>query len=95
MGLNNEKMVAAGAVWILNRMRVKILRMPVYRDTLLKRSPLPTGSVTQVGIQYLKEIGREIHGLQAGLAMREDGAHFRFHDPSAVYAAGFVTFDAP
>lgn len=201
VGLNNEKMVEAGAVWILNRIRVNIVRMPVYRetltvrtwhkgsvgfragrdfllfsekqqvaaatsqwlffdlnkkriakipravsepytaepedvlggdaidfvvdktfeprkimtittregdydpnghvnnaayldylDTLIKRSPMPTGSVTQVGIQYLKEIGRDVHGIQAGLSMREDSTLFRFYDPSAVYAAGFVTF---
>jgi medium-chain acyl-[acyl-carrier-protein] hydrolase len=56
---------------------------------------MPTGSVTQVGIQYLKEIGRDVHGIQAGLSLREDSALFRFYDPSAVYAAGFVTFGVP
>ena len=204
VGLNNEKMVADGAVWILNRIWVKILRMPLYRetltvrtwhkgsvgfragrdfmlfcdqqqvaaatsqwlffdlnkkriakipkavsapytaeqedvlgsdaidftvdktfdpqetmvittregdydpnghvnnaayldylDTLIKRSRMPTGIVAQVGIQYFKEIGRDVHGIQAGLTRHDDTAHFRFYDPSVVYSAGFVSFGAP
>jgi medium-chain acyl-[acyl-carrier-protein] hydrolase len=201
VGLNNEKMVTDGAVWILNRMRVNIVRMPVYRetltvrtwhkgsvgfragrdfllfcgtqpvaaatsqwlffdlnkkriakipksvsepytaeqedvlgrdaidfavdktfdpretmaittregdldpnghvnnaayldylDTLIKRSRMAAGIVTQVGIHYFKEIGRDVHDIQAGLTRHEDTALFRFCDPSAVYAAGFVGF---
>lgn len=199
VGQSNEKMVADGAVWILNRMLVRILRMPVYRerltvrtwhkgsagfragrdfllfcdgqpvaaatsqwlffdlkkkkitkipdavsapyttekqdvlgadaidfsvdksfdpqatleittregdfdpnghvnnaayldylDTLIKRSAMPAGDLTQVGIQYFKEIGRNVHAIRAGLALRDNTALFRFYDPSAVYAAGFV-----
>ena len=203
VGLRNEKMVADGAVWILNRMLVKIKRLPVYRepltvrtwhkgsvgfragrdyqlfcnqeqvaaatsqwlffdlnkhritripeavskpytaekeealgagaidfavdkrfdpqktmsittregdldpnghvnnaaymdylDTLIKRSQMLTGSVSQVGIQYFKEIGRDVHDIQAGLTHQTDAARFRFFDSSAVYAAGFVSFNA-
>lgn len=62
-----------------------------YLDTLIKRSGMAAGHVGQVGIQYLKEIGREVHGIQAGLAMGENRIRFRFYGPSTVYAAGFVT----
>jgi len=34
VGLGSEAMVASGAVWILNRMRVDIVRMPRYRETI-------------------------------------------------------------
>ena len=34
VGLGSAAMVAAGAVWILNRMRVDIYRMPVYREAI-------------------------------------------------------------
>ena len=44
-----------------------------------------------MGIQYLKEIGRDVHTLQAGVATAENTVKFRFFDPTAVYAAGFVT----
>lgn len=64
-----------------------------YLDTLIKRSSMPAGMLTQVGIQYFKEIGRDVHDFQAGLTNLEDTAHFRFFDSSAVYAAGFVKFD--
>jgi len=61
-----------------------------YLDTLLARSGGSTRGVRQVGIQYLKEIGREVHTVQACLAEGEDGIRFRFHDGEAVFAAGFV-----
>ena len=38
VGLSNEKMVADGAVWILNRMVVRIERIPVYRERLTVRT---------------------------------------------------------
>ncbi|WP_419660180.1 acyl-ACP thioesterase [Desulfosarcina variabilis str. Montpellier] len=66
-----------------------------YLDTLIKRSSMPSGMVTQVGIQYFKEIGQDVHDIQAGLTHQTDTAHFRFYDSSAVYAAGFVTFGVP
>ena len=201
VGLSNEKMVADGAVWILNRMLVKIQRLPVYReqltvrtwhkgsvgfragrdyllfcnqeqvaaatsqwlffdlnkkriakipaavskpytaekyeaigtdaiefavcktfdpqktmtittregdydpnghvnnaayldylDTLIKRSGMPVGTLTEVGIQYFKEIGRAVHAIQADLAFQKDTALFRLYDQSVLNAAGFVSF---
>jgi acyl-ACP thioesterase len=62
-----------------------------YLDTLIKRSGMGDVKVGQVGIQYLKEIGRDVHTLQAGVAAAENTIRFRFFDPAAVYAAGFVT----
>ena len=62
-----------------------------YLDTLIKRSGVGDARVGQVGIQYLKEIGRDVHTLQAGVAVAENTIRFRFFDPTAVYAAGFVT----
>lgn len=38
VGLSNKKMVADGALWILNRMLVKIKRLPVYRESLTVRT---------------------------------------------------------
>ena len=66
-----------------------------YLDTLIQRTGLGSGGVRQVGIQYLKEIGRDIDTIQAGAAGCDAGLKFRFFDPSAVFAAGFVTCDAP
>jgi medium-chain acyl-[acyl-carrier-protein] hydrolase len=63
-----------------------------YLDTLIKRTAVSAGQLGQVGIQYLKEIGREVHGIRADLVMNDNQANFRFYNPSAVYAAGFVSF---
>lgn len=63
-----------------------------YLNTLIGRTGLRDGRVRQVGIQYLREIGRGVQSLQAGLAATEDGARFRFFDDTAVFAAGFVVF---
>jgi acyl-ACP thioesterase len=63
-----------------------------YLDTLIKRSGIGEAAVDQVGIQYLKEIGRDVHTLQAGITAADSTAIFRFSDSAAVYAAGFVTF---
>lgn len=38
VGLGSAAMVAAGEVWILNRMRVDIYRMPVYREKITVRT---------------------------------------------------------
>jgi acyl-ACP thioesterase len=62
-----------------------------YLDTLLQRAAVTGEQVRQVGIQYIKEIDREVRSIQGGLATAEDRCRFRFYDPSAVYAAGFVT----
>ncbi|WP_372677408.1 acyl-[acyl-carrier-protein] thioesterase [Desulfosarcina sp.] len=62
-----------------------------YLDTLIKRSGVGDAEVGQVGIQYLKEIGRDIHTLQAGITTVGSTARFRFYDATAVYAAGVVT----
>lgn len=63
-----------------------------YLDTLIKRSGIGEAVVGQVGIEYLKEIGRDVHTLQAGITAADSTAIFRFFDATAVYAAGFVTF---
>jgi len=62
-----------------------------YLDTLIRRSGVGDVAVSQVGIQYLREIGRDAHSIQAGVAVAGNTARFRFFDPTAVYAAGFVT----
>lgn len=61
-----------------------------YLDTLLKRSGRSTGGVRQVGIQYLKEIGSDVHAVQAGLAEAEDRIFFRYYDGETVFAAGYA-----
>ncbi|WP_319406390.1 acyl-ACP thioesterase domain-containing protein [uncultured Desulfosarcina sp.] len=66
-----------------------------YLETLIKRSGIGDVNVGQVGIQYLKEIGRDVHTLQAGVAAVKNTVRFRFFDPTAVYAAGFVTVGEP
>jgi acyl-ACP thioesterase len=63
-----------------------------YLDTLIKRSGLTASGLTRVGIQYFKEIGRNVQSLQAGLAVGDGTALFRFFGPDAVYAAGFAGF---
>lgn len=65
-----------------------------YLDTLLGRTGTAAGPVRQVGIQYLKEIGRGVPSLQAGLSPVDNGFRFRFFDETSVFAAGFVTLDA-
>jgi acyl-ACP thioesterase len=63
-----------------------------YLDTLVKRTGTGDGRrVGQVGIQYLKEIGRDVHTIRAGARAKNDTLRFRFFDHSAVYAAGFIT----
>jgi medium-chain acyl-[acyl-carrier-protein] hydrolase len=64
-----------------------------YLDTLIQRCGVGDAEVSQVGIQYLKEIGRDVHTVQAGVVAAENTVRFRFFDPTAVYAAGFVTVD--
>ena len=61
-----------------------------YLDTLIGRSGLGAGRVRQVGIQYLKEIGRGVDAIQGGLVRTAGRVDFRFFDHTAVYAAGFV-----
>jgi len=61
-----------------------------YLDTLLKRSERSAGAGGQVGIQYLKEIGREVHAVQAGLSETEERMVFRFYNRETVFAAGYV-----
>ncbi len=46
--------------------------------------------VGQVGIQYLKEIGRDLHTIHAGVATAGDTVRFRLFDQTATYAAGFI-----
>lgn len=61
-----------------------------YLDTLVKRSGIACGEVHRVGIQYMKEIGRDVHAIQAGLIKTNDMVRFRFYAEDAVYAAGFI-----
>ena len=63
---------------------------PEYLSTLLGKTGMGGAAVRQVGIQYLKEIGRGVDSVQAGLAETTAGIRFRFFDEQAVYAAGFV-----
>ena len=63
-----------------------------YLDTLIKRCGIGDTTVGQVGIKYLKEIGRDVHTLQAGVLAADNTVRFRFFDPTAIYAAGFVTY---
>lgn len=65
-----------------------------YLDTLIKRCGLADANVEQVGIQYLKEIGRHVLTIQASVAKSGDRVNFRFFDSSAVYAAGFFTYSS-
>jgi len=66
-----------------------------YLNTLVKRCGVGNTRVRRVGIQYLKEIGRDVHTLQAGVAAAGHTVRFRFFDSTAVYAAGFVTVGEP
>jgi len=66
-----------------------------YLNTLIQRCGIVDAEVGQVGIQYLKEIGRDVHTILAGVAAAENTVRFRFFDPTAVYAAGFVTVGKP
>lgn len=66
-----------------------------YLDTLIQRTGGGSVNSGQVGIQYVKEIGREVDTIQAGAARAGDTVNFRFFDPTAVFAAGFVTYKDP
>jgi medium-chain acyl-[acyl-carrier-protein] hydrolase len=66
-----------------------------YLDTLVQRTGLGGGRVGQVGIQYLKEIGRDVRAIQAGVTSGDNTLRFKFFDQAAVYAAGFVTPGKP
>jgi len=48
-----------------------------------------------VGVEYLKEIGRGVDTILAGVVANDTTVRFRFFDPTAVYAAGFVTVGEP
>ena len=62
-----------------------------YLDTLIKRCGVGDARVGQVGIQYLKEISRDVHTLKAGVTAIGNAARFRFFDSTTVFASGFVT----
>ncbi len=66
-----------------------------YLDTLIKRTGIACGHVSQVGIQYMKEIGREVDTIRAGVAQSGHKVTFRLFDSAAVYAAGFFTTGKP
>lgn len=61
-----------------------------YLDTLIKRSGMADGAISEVGIQYLKEIGRDVQSIQGGLVKESDAIHFRFFKQETVFAAGFA-----
>jgi medium-chain acyl-[acyl-carrier-protein] hydrolase len=66
-----------------------------YLDTLIKRSGMAGGGIVELGIQYLKEIDRDVQAVQGGLVKDNDSIHFRFFKQETVFAAGFVrTTDA-
>ena len=66
-----------------------------YLETLVKRTGVGGGRVGQVGIQYTREIGRDVHLIQAGVTVLDSGTlRFSFFDQAAVYAGGFVTAPA-
>lgn len=83
---------AAGIVSTASASGTEALRLE-YLETLLKRSGFGTGHAGQIGIQYLKEIGRDIRTVQAGLSVIDSTVEFLLFDRSLVYAAGFVRFD--
>lgn len=60
-----------------------------YLDTLIKRSGMADGGVSEVGIQHMKEIGRNVQAIEGGLAKENDVIRFRFFVQETVYAAGF------
>lgn len=66
-----------------------------YLDTLVKRTGLGGGRLGQVGIQYSREIGRDVHAIQAGVTAADHTLKFKFFDQAVVYAAGFVTDGRP
>ncbi len=61
-----------------------------YVDTLIQRTGRSCGAVSQVGIQYIKEIGTDVHSIQAGMAQADERMIFRFFDRDTVFAAGYV-----
>jgi len=61
-----------------------------YLDTLVNRSGMIGGGIGEVGIQYLKEIDRDVQAVQGGLVKHNDSIHFRFFKQETVFAAGFV-----
>jgi medium-chain acyl-[acyl-carrier-protein] hydrolase len=66
-----------------------------YLDTLIQRCGIGEAKVGQVGIEYLKEIGRGVDTILAGATVADNIVRFRFFDPTTVYAAGFVTIGKP
>lgn len=66
-----------------------------YLDTLVKRTGIGGGRIGQVGIQYMKEIGRDVRTIQAGVTAGDNTLRFKFFDQAAVYSAGFFTAGKP
>ena len=64
-----------------------------YLDTLLKRKGFDGSTPSAVGIQYFKEINREISEIEASLNAQSKAVNFQFASASTVHAAGFVTFN--
>ena len=59
VGLGSESMLASGAVWILNRMRVDIFRMPRYRETVTLRTWHKGSAGFRAGRDFLLFCGEE------------------------------------
>ncbi|MGA6925412.1 MAG: hypothetical protein WBY88_07000 [Desulfosarcina sp.] len=83
---------AAGIVSTASASGTEALRLE-YLERMLKHSGIVTGHAGQIGIQYLKEIGRDVRTVRAGLSVINGTVNFLFFDRSMVYAAGFVRFD--
>jgi len=65
-----------------------------YLETLIQRAGIAGERMRRVGIHYLKEIGRGVDAIQAGMVQTHESIGFRFFDRSTVYAAGFVDTSA-
>ena len=59
VGLDTQTMIAAGAVWILNRIRVRIQRMPGYRESVTVKTWHKGSAGFRAGRDFLVLCGNE------------------------------------
>ncbi len=64
-----------------------------YLDTFLCRTDIVSGRINRIGIEFIKEIGFNVHTIHCGASRTDDAVYFRLYDPSAIYAAGFITME--
>jgi medium-chain acyl-[acyl-carrier-protein] hydrolase len=62
-----------------------------YLSTLIKREKLGSGRLNRIGIQYRKEIGKEVHTINVGASADEKTVKFLIFSGPTVYAAGFFS----